>query len=244
MKRNLSWISSTDDAWSGLDAISRAARAGLQADAVTLYRVRNGKLLSPGNQSISTDWPLQEKQTLKLAIESLERHQPVWIGTSMNLPDSLQGKLGVPATQRIDLQGRAIAVPIGPHKSELGVLVLGFHGNKILDPTIAGAVDGLAALTTFALQTAELSGNYHRQKQWLALLYEIAIDTRKLSSPKEIALKTTQKLRDGMGWARVELYRWDEKAGGLVLYNKPEQSPFVVPPVKILLGWWQVNGVC
>jgi signal transduction histidine kinase len=222
--------------WIGLSAITRAARLGLHADAVTLFKVQNGKLLIPGNHSISTEWPLGEKRTRKLALESLERHQTIWIGTQTNLPDSLQGILGVPAVQKIELEGRAIAVPIGSQGSESGILVLGYHGNKIIDPTIAGAVDGVAAITAFALQTSEISDDYRLQKQRLALLYEIATDTRKLSSMKEVALKTTEKLRDGMGWARVELYRWDENAGGLVLFNMPEQSPFVVPIGESVVG--------
>ncbi len=226
-----------DDDWMGLSVITRAARIGLQADAVTLFKVHNGKLLSPGSQSISADWSLEDRQTLKLAQESLQRHQPVWIGTPMSLPDGSQGVLGVPAAQMIDLEGGgAIAVPVKTSGSESGVLVLGFHGDKLIDPTVTSAVDGLTTLTALALQASELSGNYRRQKQWISLLYEIAIDTRKLSSPKEVALETTQKLRDGMGWTCVELYRWDEKAGGLVLYDRPEQSPFVVPYGENLVG--------
>jgi signal transduction histidine kinase len=224
------------DEWTRLNAIPQAARVGLQADAVTLFRVQNGKLISPGIQSISDDWSLGDKQTWKLAMEALERHQSVWTGASTNLPASLQGMVGEPAAQRFHLDGRAIAVPVGIPDSESGVLVLGFQGNKIIDPDTAGAVDGLASLTAYALHTSELSDDYRRQKLWLALLYEIASDTRKLSSPKEVAETTTQKLRVGMGWARVDLYRWDENAGGLVLFNRPEKSPFVVPSGESLVG--------
>ena len=225
-----------DNDWAGLSAIPRAARIGLQADAVTLYKVQNGKMLSPGNHSISDDWPLEDKQTRILALEALERHQPVWTGMSTDLPASLQGMLGVPAAQKIDLEGRVIAVPVGSPGSESGMLVLGYLGNKIIDPAIAGSVDGLASLTAYALHASDLSDDYRRQKHWLALLYEIASDTRKLSSPKEVAQEATQKLCEGMGWARVELYRWDENAGGLVLYNKPEKTPFVVPSGENLVG--------
>ncbi|MDF1512392.1 MAG: GAF domain-containing protein [Anaerolineae bacterium] len=219
-----------------LDAITRAARMGLHADAVTLYKVHNGRLLHTGFQSASDVWTLHEKQTLHLALEAFERHLPVWTGTSMNLPDSLQGKMGVPATQRIDLDGRAIAVPVGAPGSELGIMVLGFQGDKLMDPSIVGAIEGLASLTAFTLQASELSVNYQRQKERLALLYEIAIETRKLSSPTEVAMKTIQSVREGMGWAQVELYRWDERAGGLVLYSRPEKSPFVVPMGEGLVG--------
>lgn len=228
--------SNSDDDWAGINAITRAARIGLQADAVTLFKVKNGKLLNPGSQSISADWSLGDEQTFKLAQESLDRHQPVRTGTPMSLTDDLQGMLSAPTAQPIDLKGSVIAVPVGTTGSELGVLVLGYHGKKLTDPTVTGAVDGLATLTAFALQASELSENYLRQKQWLSLLYEIAIDTRKLSSAKEVVLETTQKLREGMGWASVKLYRWDEKAGGLILYNKPEQSPFVVPYGEDLVG--------
>ena len=235
-KSRTSQEAAADDDWAGLNAMIQAAQIGLQADAVTLYKVQNGVLFSPGTRSISADWPLNDQQTFQLAQESLSRHQSLQIDSPTKLSEDAHDIQESPAIQSVDFQGAAIAVPVGQSGSELGVLVLGYHGNKLEDPAITGAVNGLAALTAFALQASELTEDYRRQKHWLSLLYEIAIDTRKLSSAKEVVQETTQKLRDGMGWVIVSLYRWDEKAGGLILYDRPEQSPFVVPYGEDLVG--------
>lgn len=219
-----------------LEAISSVIKAALKAQAARLYRVYNGKLYALENQDVDTDSSVDEQQFRNLAMESLERHQPVWVGPVMNLPDSLLDLPGERSTQKINTNGWLLAVPGGNAGEESCVLMLRYPENEVVSPALVDVSGGVAALTGLVLQTTEDTQNHLRQKQWLALMFEIAVDLRKLSSPKEVALKTTHKIKEGMGWACVELYRWDEVAGGLVLYNRPEQSALVVPVGENFVG--------
>ena len=206
----------------------------LEADTVILYPVQKGKIQTHRKQIAEREQnyiiPLVNDDLLPLCEEALTMRETLWTG-------ELQGVPGQRWTQPKPV-GNVLICPLSDWGAVQGLLAIQYQEPTTLTEADQQTFHLLTQLASVALSKAQLYEESQQQVQELSLLYKIALKTRALTSPNEIADVATQALRNMVGWVKAEVYRWDASSESLVLMQvSPEGPPVSIPLGEGPVGW-------
>ncbi len=211
----------------------------MEADTVILYPVQKEQIQTHHKQIARRGQgythPLGDGDLIPLCEEALTLRETLWVG-------QLQGVPGQCWTQS-EVVGNILVCPLSDWGAVQGLLVIQFQEPTTLTEADQQTFHLLTQLASVALSKAQLYEESQQQVQELSLLYEIALKTRTLTSPDEIAEKATAALRTMLDWANAEIYRWDAASERLVLMqNSPAEPPVAIPVGEGLVGWAAEDG--
>ncbi len=181
----------------------------LKATAVVVYPVRDDTLVHPGIQIARTDHYLPTEPVLPLCLNVLSQRQPLVAGEIEGLPWPRREQLA-------SLKGGLLAIPLQDAGIAYGILVVYYHTSASFQDEDLYKLGLLRDLAAVALSKTTLYEESLQQVKELSLLYRIALCTRTLTSPKDIAREVSDVLYQTMGWEKVEIYLRDETTTELI----------------------------
>jgi signal transduction histidine kinase len=200
----------------------------LEADTVILYPVQKEQIQTHRKQIAKQKQnyiiPLVDGDLIPLCEEALTLRETIWTG-------QLQGVPGQHWTQSKPV-GNVLVCPLSDWGAVQGLLAIQYQEPTTLTEADQQTFHLLTQLASVALSKAKIYEESQQQVQELSLLYKIALKTRALTSPHEIAEVATEALRNILGWFKAEVYRWDASSARLILMQAPSEDP----PCSLKLG--------
>ncbi len=200
----------------------------LEADIAILYPVQQEQIQTHRKQVAKRGQnytiSLIDGDLLPLCEEALTLRETLWAG-------QLQGVPGQRRTQSKPV-GNVLVCPLSDWGTVQGLLAIQYEEPTTLTEADQQTFHLLTQLASVALSKAKIYEESQQQVQELSLLYKIALKTRALTSPHEIAEAATEALRNILGWIKAEVYRWDATSERLLLMQNPPEDP----PRSLKLG--------